>query len=166
MAHDDASVESGSGSGKVFLLLGLLGGIAIGGGLGFYYFKSNAPTDEGEVVEKAKPKGPLQTVEFQRIAVPIYMKTENSSRFVGNYFVDLSVQVRGNDNQILIKRYEPQLQHAFIAAISQADLMREDAPLQLDHDKIAQLLKEKAATVVGQGIVENISILNTMRLSR
>ncbi|WP_286828536.1 MULTISPECIES: hypothetical protein [Kordiimonas] len=166
MSQDDVSIHGSSGSGKLLLILGLLGGIAIGGGLGFYYFKNMAPATEGQEQERKKPSGPLLTVGFERIAVPIYLRNENSSRFVGNYFVDLAVQVYGNDNQILVKRSQPQLQHAFIAAISQNDLMQEDSPLQLDHDKVAAVLKKKAAEVVGPNVVENISILNTMRLSR
>ncbi len=166
MSQDDVSIHEGSGSGKLFLILGLLGGIAIGGGLGYYYFKSMAPAHEAEAEVKKKPSGPLLTVGFERIAVPIYVKSGNSARFVGNYFVDLAVQVHGNENQILVKRSQPQLQHAFIAAISKNDLMREDSPLQLDHDKVAAVLKKKAAEIVGPNVVENISILNTMRLSR
>jgi len=166
MSQDDVSMDAGSSSGKLFLLLGLLGGIAIGGGLGFYYFKTMAPEGEAQVEEKKKPKGPMQTIGFERIAVPIYLKSQNTTRFVGNYFVDLAVQVYGNENQILVKRSQPQLQHAFISAISQSDLMREDSPLQLDHDKVAAVLKKKAAEIVGPGVVENISILNTMRLSQ
>lgn len=165
MSQEEISTSEGSGSGKVFLVLGLLAGVALGGGLSYYYF-STQPTAEEAAQEKKKPKGPLLSVEFPRIAVPIYLKDQNRSRFVGNYFVDLAVQVRGNDNQITVRRSEAQLQHAFIAAISQNDLMREDSPLELDHAKVAEVLKAKANSVLGAGTVENISILNSMRLSR
>lgn len=164
MAQDEADVDAGGGSSKVFLVLGLLGGLAIGGGGGYYYFKSVDPTAQTAGEEKPKkPKGPLHSITFERLAVPIYA---SGGRFIGNYFIDLAVQVRGNDHQITVKRSQPQLQHAFLSAISQANLMREDAPTQIDHDKAAAVLKKKADEILGRGIVEDVAILNSMRLSR
>lgn len=166
MAQDEVTSQEAGGGGKVFLVMGLLAGVALGGGLSYYYFSNQAPAGEEGSVEKKVPKGPQFNIAFPRIAVPIYVKSNNRSRFVGNYFVDLSVQVRGEENQILVRRSEAQLQHAFISAISQTDLMREDSPLELDGEKVSRVLKERANTLLGAGVVENISIINTMRLSQ
>lgn len=168
MAQDPASVEQqGSGSGKVLLVLGLLGGLAVGGGLGYYYSK-NAGGNEAATKEEVKvaPKGPLIDIDFERIAVPIYAKTDNGQRFLGNYFVDIAVQVRGEENQIAVRRAETQLQHAFVSAISRTDLMRADSPLELDVDKVGDLLKRKANEVLGGKIVEAVRVKNAMRLNR
>jgi flagellar basal body-associated protein FliL len=166
MAQDDIIETGGGGGSKVFLVLGLLLGVAIGGGLGYYYFSSQAPEAAGEQAKKKKPKGPLLSVTFERIAVPIYVQSGNSNRFVGNYFIDLAVQTRGSENQNAVNRIKPQLQHAFISVISKADLMQEDSPLEIDHDKATAALKDKANEVLGDDIVEAISILSAMRLSR
>ena len=168
MSQDPSSIEpQGGGSSKVLLVLGLLGGLAIGGGLGYYYSKSagNSDGEHKEEVKKA-PKGPLIDIDFERIAVPIYAKNGNTQRFLGNYFVDIAVQVRGEDNQIEVRRAETRLQHAFVSAISRTDLMREDSPLELDVDKIGATLKSKANEVLGDGIVEAVLVKNAMRLNR
>jgi len=168
MAQDPASVEQqGGGSGKVLLVLGLLGGLGLGGGLGYYYSKSAGGDEAGAKEEvKVAPKGPLIDIDFERIAVPIYAKTDNSQRFLGNYFVDVAVQVRGEKNQIAVRRAETQLQHAFVSAISRTDLMREDSPLELDVDKVGDVLKRKANEVLGGKIVEAVLVKNAMRLNR
>ena len=167
MSQDTGTVEPQGGSGKILLVLGLLGGLAVGGGLGYYYSKSTAE-DHGTPKEevKAEPKGPLIDIDFERIAVPIYAKTGNSQRFLGNYFIDIAVQVRGEKNQIAIKRAETQLQHAFVSAISRTDLMREDSPLELDVDKVGSVLQGKANEVLGGNIVEAVLVKNAMRLNR
>ncbi|NVJ98096.1 MAG: hypothetical protein HWE25_08090 [Alphaproteobacteria bacterium] len=164
MSQDEVAGSEGGGSSKVFLVLGLLAGVALGGGLSYYYFNTQVPASEEEARE-VKPKGPVHSIRFERIAVPIYLTSGNSRRFIGNYFIDLAVEVRGDDNQITIRRSETQLQHAFIAAISQNDLMREDSPLELDHEKVSSVLKARANSVLGSNIVQNVAILNSMRLS-
>ncbi len=170
MSQDGENIDSGSGgSGKMLLVLGLLGGIAIGGGLGYYYSKQNAEHGGGNEVKKevAKPKGKLLTIDFERLVVPIYQKRESGpSRFIGNYFVDFSVEVRGEDKQIAVKRSEPQLRHAFLSTISKTDLMREDDPFQLDPEKAGEALKATADKVMGSGVVQRVTISNAMRLSR
>ncbi len=168
MSQDPASVEpQGGGSGKIFLVLGLLGGLAVGGGLGYYYSKSTAEEQQTPKEEvKVAPKGPLIDIDFERIAVPIYAKTDSGQRFLGNYFVDVAVQVRGEKNQIAVRRAETQLQHAFVSAISRTDLMREDSPLELDVDKVGQVLQAKANEVLGGKIVEAVLVKNAMRLNR
>lgn len=161
-------MESEGGSGKALLVLGLLGGLALGGGLGYYYSKNAADSspDSGTEEVKKELKGPVLSIDFERVAVPLYSKSDSGSRFLGNYFIDLVVQVRGEDRQIAVRRAETQLQHAFVSAISRADLMREDSPLELDVDKVGRVLQDKANEVLGQGVVEAVLVKNAMRLNR
>lgn len=154
--------EAEGGSGKVFLVLGLMVGAVLGGGGGFYLFggsEEDKPKEETVVQEE------LEQIIFERIAVPIYATRGDRRRYLGNYFVDLHVNVRGADNQIAVKRSQSQLQHAFISAITKSDLMREDAPTELDIDKVSAVLKDKAAEVIGPGIVESVTINKSMRIS-
>jgi len=163
----EKTTEEG-GSGKVFLVLGLLIGAGLGAGGGFYLFGGSSGGDDAEnptLVEQTNSAVPLQAVPFERIAVPIYAKRGTTRRYIGNYFVDLHVNVRGEENQIAVKRSQSQLQHAFISAISKADLMREDSPTELDVDKASGILKAKAADVLGAGVVESVTITQSMRIS-
>lgn len=166
---EETETESEGGSGKVFLILGLLVGVAVGGGGG--YFMSG--DDEAEATgnsktEKkvAKPRDPLISVPFERISIPIYAERGNSRRFIGNYFVDVDVQVSGETNQIAVKRSISQLTHGFISAISKANLMSENNPTELDLDKAAKVLKKRADSIMGKGIVSNVVITEAVRMPR
>jgi len=165
MSEETPEAEGDSGSGKVFLVLGLLLGAGLGGGGGYYYFGGSgeeaAPED---VTEEVAPAEELIPITFERIAVPIYATRGTSRRYIGNYFLDLHVNVVGQEDQILVKRSLAQLQHAFISAITKGDLMREGSRTELDIDKAADLLKNKAAEVVGAGVVKSVTITKSMRI--
>jgi flagellar basal body-associated protein FliL len=156
--------ETEGGSGKIFLILGLMIGIAAGAG-GFYFMGGSPEKSGTEDSKKHKKAEILIPVLFERLAVPIYSVRGNSRRYIGNYFIDLKVLVRGSENQILVKRSMPQLQHAFIAAISKADLMREGSSTELDIDAVSKLLKAKAVEVVGADIVVSVVVSQSMRIS-
>jgi len=164
MSEESSEVEGGSG--KVFLVLGVLLGLGLGGGGGYYYFGGKTETSAGEV-EKVKKvvKEALIAVPFERIAVPIYATRGSSRRYIGNFFIDLHVNVQGADNQIAVKRSMSQVQHSFVAAISRSDLMREGSSTELDIDKAADILKRKADEVLGVGIVESVTITKSMRIA-
>jgi len=160
------TIDNESGSGKVFLVLGLMIGAGLGAGGGFYFFGGGSTTDDSEApVQEKVVQEALIPIPFERIAVPIYAKRGTSRRYIGNFFIDLNANVRGAENQITVKRSMSQLQHSFISAISKADLMREDSPTELDIDKTSKVLKEKAAEVVGVGIVESVTITKSMRIA-
>lgn len=158
-------VEAG-GSAKGLLVLGLLGGLLIGGGLAYYYLKDQIASGDNETALEQEQENlqPLQAVRFERLTVPIYVRSGNSSRYIGNFFINIDVLVRGDDNLIAVRRSEPQLQHAFISAISSADLMREGSSQQLDMEKTAQLLKAKANEVLGSNAVADVSVIEAMRI--
>ncbi len=161
----DVEVEGGS-SARGLLVLGLLGGLLIGGGVAYYFMKDQvASLDEDETEQQtAEPSKPLQAVRFERLTVPIYAQTGGSRRYIGNFFINIDVLVEGDDDVIAVRRSEPQLQHAFISAISSADLMRPDSPQQLDLDKTARLLKDRANSVLTDNIVANVSVIEALRI--
>lgn len=161
----DTEVEAG-GSAKGLLVLGLLGGLLIGGGVAYYFLKDQIASDTEEETSSTKKENlaPLQAVRFERLTVPIYVRSGNSSRYIGNFFINIDVLVRGDDNLIAVRRSEPQLQHAFISAISNADLMRADSSQQLDMEKTARLLKLKANEVLGSNAVADVSVIEAMRI--
>jgi len=164
---EEVKVEEG-GSSKVFLILGLLVGVAFGGGAGFYFSgggDAETPTDK-TVEKKEIVYEDLISVPFERLAVPVYKVQGSRRRFVGNYFINADIQVAGETNQIAIKRSLAQLQHGFISAISKSDLMKEDSQAELDLDKLADVFKKKSDEIMGSGIVVNVSITEAILMPR
>jgi len=161
----DNQIDAG-GSGKGLLVLGLLGGLLVGGGLAYYFLKDQIQAgDEVSTAEQEQENlEPLQAIRFERLTVPIYVRSGNSSRYIGNFFINIDVLVRGDDNLIAVRRSEPQLQHAFISAISSANLMQEGSSQQLDMEKTARLLKAKANEVLGSDAVADVSVIEAMRI--
>jgi len=161
----DNQIDAG-GSGKGLLVLGLLGGLLVGGGLAYYFLKDQIQSgEETSPAEQEKENlEPLQAIRFERLTVPIYVRSGNSSRYIGNFFINIDVLVQGDDNLIAVRRSEPQLQHAFISAISSADLMQEGSSQQLDMEKTARLLKAKANEVLGSNAVADVSVIEAMRI--
>ena len=154
------------GSAKGLLVLGLLGGLLVGGGLAYYYLKDQIASGDNDATSEQEQENlePLQAVRFERLTVPIYVRSGNSSRYIGNFFINIDVLVRGDDNLIAVRRSEPQLQHAFMSAISSADLMQEGSSQQLDMENTARLLKTKANEVLGSNAVADVSVVEAMRI--
>ena len=162
----DMEVEASGSSARGLMVLGLLGGLLIGGGAAYYLMKDQVTPADGSEQEEVEqePRVPLQAISFERLTVPIYRQIGNSRRYIGNFFINIEVLVEGDDNVIAVRRSEPQLQHAFISAISSADLMQDDAPQQLDMDKTAQLLKRRGNSVLGSDIIADVSVVEAMRI--
>ncbi len=161
----DNQIDAG-GSGKGLLVLGLLGGLLVGGGLAYYFLKDQIQSSDDSSSEQQEQEKlePLQAIRFERLTVPIYVRSGNSSRYIGNFFINIDVLVRGDDNLIAVRRSEPQLQHAFISAISSADLMQEGSSQQLDMEKTSRVLKAKANEVLGSNAVADVSVVEAMRI--
>ncbi len=163
---EEAEIEEG-GSSKVFLILGLLLGVAFGGGAGYYFSGGNdAEPTEGATEKKAPVRKDLIAVPFERLAVPIYSSQDNRRRFLGNYFINANVMVDGEANQIAIKRSLAQLQHGFISSISKTDVTKEGSPSELDLDKLAEVFKKKATEIMGAGVVESVAITEAILMPR
>lgn len=162
----EIDVDGAGSSARGLMVLGLLGGLLIGGGVAYYLMKDQTVGGDGEEQEQSEPEPtvPLQAIGFERLTVPIYRQIGNSRRYIGNFFINIEVLVEGDANVIAVRRSEPQLQHAFISAISSADLMREDAPQQLDMDKTARLLKQRGNSVLGSNIIRDVSVVEAMRI--
>lgn len=162
----DVDMDAG-GSAKGLLVLGLLGGLAIGGGGAYFFLQDRLAPEDPNAVEEEQPQEnaePLQAVRFERLTVPIYANSGGRRRFIGNFFLNIDVLVRGDANLIAVRRSEPQLQHAFISAISKTSLMREDMPQQLDMDKTSDLLKKTANDLLASNVVSDVSVIEALRI--
>lgn len=171
MSEDGGEVsEGGGGGGKMLLIVGLVVGLAGGAGVGFVLFGGGEPpAAEGDVVEEKEPEvvAPenLLTIQFERVAVPIYGETGGRRRFIGNYFINIDIQAETERNQLLVRQSEPRLRHSFADAISKRGLMRDDDPLQIDYDKARKEFMLRAKSLLGDDVVYDISISDTVRVS-
>lgn len=163
---EETDIEEG-GSSKVFLILGLLLGVAFGGGAGYYFSGgSDSAPEQGSKEKKAPVKKNLIAIPFERLAVPIYGTQGSRRRFMGNYFINANVLVDGEANQIAVKRSLAQLQHGFISSISKTDMMKEGSEKELDLDKMAKVFEQKAVEIMGPGVVEDIAITEAILMPR
>ncbi|WCL52989.1 hypothetical protein [Gimibacter soli] len=171
MAAEDAAQPGGGKGSKMLLIVGLVLGLGLGAGGGFFLFGNQAEegaADEHAAAEPEVPAGPTdpQSHTIERLAVPIYASRGGKMSFLGNYFIDLTIEVDGAENLDKVRAAGPRLQHAFISAISKTDLMRADSPMELDLDKAADVLKERANSVLGNDVVYAVSVSKAVRASR
>ncbi|UTW54117.1 hypothetical protein [Kordiimonas sp. SCSIO 12610] len=162
MAEDAEVEEKSGGGGKILLIVGLLAGLAIGGGAVFFLL----PQEGGEeVVEEPEEKAPIEltSITFEKMPVPIYRRHNGQARFIGNFFIDLDVNVEGDDNAVTVRRSMTRLKHAFLSEISTGRLMRKDSPTELDVDRAGKVLADAANKVLGEGTVHSVSIITAVR---
>ncbi len=165
MASDQMDEEAGSGGGKTFLILGILIGVAAGGGLGYMFAGQDVVKQsiEQEEVEEVVIEE-LQFVKFEKLAVPVFTKRNGRSRPAGNFLLDIVVQVRTEDNVIKIRRADFQIRQAFLIAINKNDVMMDGSTTQIDYKKASMHLKAAAVSVVGEGTVENVVIEQSVKI--
>ena len=167
-----AEVEPAGGPGsKTLLLVGLALGLLIGGGA-MLVLDLGAPPPTAEEIEAQKkkeaekPPAELFPVKFDRLTVPIYVKRSNgSSRYLGNYFVAVKLEVADEKNKIRVERLKDRLQHGFLSSITSGAYMKEGSQTELDLDKLSSLLKKKADEVVGKNIIVNVAVTEALRVS-
>ncbi|GHF29083.1 hypothetical protein GCM10017044_25420 [Kordiimonas sediminis] len=164
MSEENEKGES-SGSSKLLLIVGLVLGLGIGGAAVFFLMPEDDGSETQEVAEVTAPED-LQVVEFKEVLIPIYIKRDGRSVFIGNYTVDLSIEVDGTAAVDKVTSMESRLKHEFIATISTVNLMREDSGAELDFEKASKVLKEKAEAVVGKGVIYDLTVTKAMRISR
>ena len=166
MASDQMDEEAGSGGGKTFLILGILIGVAAGGGLGYMFAGQDVvqhSVDEAEEVENIVIEE-LRFVKFEKLAVPVFTKRNGRSRPAGNFLLDIVVQVRTEANVIRIRRADFQIRQAFLIAINKNDVMMEGSTTQIDYTKASKYLKAAAVSVVGKDTVENVIIEQSVKI--
>ena len=162
MADETEVEEKSGGGGKILLIVGLLAGLAIGGGAVFFLLPQGGEEGETEVAEE-KPPVELTSIMFEKLPVPIYRRHNGQARFIGNFFIDLNVNVEGDDNAVTVRRSMTRLQHAFLSEVGTGRLMRENSPTELDVDRAGKALAAAANKVLGDGTVHSVSIITAVR---
>ena len=163
MAEDAEVDEKSGGGGKVLLIVMLLVGLAIGGGA--VYFLLPQGGDEAVEVEEVEDEGPVEltSVTIEKMPVPIYRRHNGRAQFIGNFFIDLDINVESDDNAVLVRRSLARLKHTFLSEIGAGSLMREDSPTELDVKRADQVLTSAANKVLGDGVVHSVMIVTAIR---
>ncbi len=163
MAEDSDVEEKSGGGGKILLIVGLLAGLGIGGGAVFFLLPQG---EQGEAVEEEveeKVPAELTSITFEKMPVPIYRRHNGQARFIGNFFIDLDVNVENDENAVKVRRSTTRLKHAFLSEIGTGHLMREDSPTELDVNRAGKVLASAANKVLGDDTVHSVSIITAIR---
>ena len=166
---EEQSEEQPSGKGgKLLLIVGLVLGIALGGGVAAVLLPSGGdePAEETAAAEpeaEAEPAVPAEvlTVAVTRLPVPL---ADAQGEVLGYMFVDLSLEVDGMDSQSYVAARVPRLRDAYLRRLSGQQLTLADHPGALDYDRLNLLLMDVTGSVVGADRVTQIFVTQVVHL--
>lgn len=161
--------ESEGRSGRLMLIFGLVGGLAVGGGGTFYYTTQMAAQD-GEAVEEvveeeeAEPE-PEEVIDvrylyIERLPAGI---TDQRGNVIGYVFLTFSLETRDPDEQSYVSERLPVIMDAFNKDISEYGITRADKPGAIDYDGVTSRLKDVANTLLGREMIYGVYITNALR---
>jgi len=150
------------------LIAGILGGLAVGGGIMYFLDGggSGKPSAERSRTPDQSESGKgkdgeqsvdLLTVNVERFAVPLI--DENDNR-LGYVWVDLTFEVDGPENQSYVSAHMPELRDAYLRDLHTRQTTREDRPGALDFDLLKNRLQAVAEDTLGQDRVLAVRIVN------
>ncbi|MFZ5609289.1 MAG: hypothetical protein ACOY99_06745 [Pseudomonadota bacterium] len=168
MAEEAAEAEEAPKppKGKLFLMLGLVAGLLLGGGGTAGYFLFLAPaTPEGEGV-LALENAPLKPINVQffvldRLSAPLI---DQNRKIVGYVGLDLALEVDGEAYVKYLEDREPILRHAANVTLSKAGAGLPDRTRQVDYERIAEELKTAFNASLDQPVVLAVRVSQAVRL--
>lgn len=177
MAEDKTEKENeppaSKGKGPLLLILGVVGGLAVGGGAVYFLMpgaqdlpatETETATGEPAVAEHAAPVAPavdLLLVQERRFAVPLI---NGEHKTLGYMWVDLAFEVDGPTRQSALATRMPELRDAFLRDLHARRTTREDRPGALDFDLLLERLGAATERVVGAEGYLAIRITNAQRM--
>lgn len=163
MAEEEKKEEEGGN--KTLLILGIIIGIAVGGGAVYTFLGQQAPTAEvEEEVEEEKPKRiEYPNMEFKKVAVPVYTIRRGKPYEAGNYILDFNIQVEPDHFDHVVK-YRVEFQQAFLSALNKNDVMQDGSMSIIDYNKASSVLTAAAKRVVNASYVHNVIIINAVKV--
>lgn len=166
MAEDE--VSGGGGSSKILLIVGLVLGLGAGGGATYFLVggqQQAAPVEEEVPVEEVITDKKMLSVKLDRIAVPIYGMKRGRREFLGNYFLEISLETDDDSDFAAIDASQHRVRQAFLEMITARSFLREDDSLQIDYAKAQKAFRDEANAVLGSGVVDRVTIINSIRVS-
>ncbi|WP_374763817.1 hypothetical protein [Yunchengibacter salinarum] len=160
---------------KMLIILGILVGLAIGIGGGYIAFaqlglagggKTPDKSTSEETAKPAEPEGPDNpvAVQFRRISVPVYTRRNGNSRFAGNYFIDVDMIVDGEGHKARVEARTARIQHRMITVLTNHDVMKDGSQVELDTNKVADLLKAEVNALLSEKLIHSVEVINAVRM--
>ena len=159
------------GFGLLVLIIGIVGGLAIGGGAVYFLTRgggeeaatnadASAAEEEAAAAEE-EPAADLLIVSARRVAVPMI---DGDLNVVGYMWVDLAFETDGPENQSYVSARLPALRDAFLRDLHSRRTTRIDRPGALDFDLVHERLEAATKATLGEGRVLAVRIVNAQRV--
>ena len=153
------------GFGLLVLVIGIVGGLAIGGGAVYFLTRGGgeeaATGAEPSAANEEEPAADLLIVSARRVAVPMI---DGDLNVVGYMWVDLAFETDGPQNQSYVSARLPALRDAFLRDLHSRRTTRSDRPGALDFDLVHERLEAATRATLGEDRVLAVRIVNAQRV--
>ncbi len=163
---EDKAADGGGNKTPLFVVLALIGGLAIGGAAVFFLLPvfTGTPAQEPEtdaVAEAAKEAKDVLRINVERFAAPM-IDFENRTK--GYIWLDLTFEVDGPDHQSLLSARLPRVQAAMQRALHAGPTVDPDRPGAIDLKSIeARMLSAAESAIVEPDVIHRFFITNVQR---
>ncbi len=157
--QEDKKPQKGS---KKLLIIGILAGLALGGGgVGAVMMLGGKSKPEGveqkPVVEK--PKLNLHFVKVEKVTIPLVIE----GRVSGNIVFDFSMEVDGNENKMAVIQNLPAIRDAILRHFSVTPLGEPDDPHNIDYILLKKTIKNISNKILHDPLVRKVMVVQVRR---
>lgn len=149
---------------KLPLVAGLAAGLILGGGgaAGYFLFLTGGRPAPPQPVAQPAAKAPPKTffVKVDRLSAPLV----DGQRVVAYVLLDLSLEIKDSDVELMIAQRMPALRDAFLREMTRTTISRADQPLIVDFDALAERLRSAANAELQRDGVLRVLVTQTTRL--
>lgn len=162
------SEDAGGGGSKTLLILGLIIGIAIGGGAVFSFLGQQAPEPvandvNGEPKEPPKKVKELKAMDFDKLSIPVFQTRRGKTYGAGNYIIEFKLMCDPDSHEYVTK-FRFALRQEILTALNKYDVMQDGSSMMIDYDKAAKAIHYAANKIVGDDKVEEVIIVNAVKV--
>jgi len=154
----------GGAGGRKFLVLGLIAGLGLGGGgtAGYFLFAGGDETATEPVKAEEAPQPPQKTtfVKLERLSAPLV----SNGRVLGYVLLDLSLEVKGAEDELRVAQRLPALRAAFLKEVTDTPIGKQDQPMVIDYDGLTGRLRTVANRELGRETVLRVLVTQSTRL--
>lgn len=154
------------GGGKMLLIFGLIGGLALGGGATFgalKYLGGDHEGDDGaEEVAEPEPLPELTTVYVTLSRIPASLVDERG-KILGYVFMDLSLEVANGEDRDWVATQMPLVRDAVHRSIARHGVAPPGKPAELDYDGATLRLKDAVNKALKRDVIVRVLLVSSMQ---
>lgn len=152
------------GKGKL-LVIAVIAVALVGGGIFAFSMFSGGEKETSETAGTAEPAdSPPQPdvtyVEIERLPAAV---TDSDGRTMGYVFLDISLELQGDEDRSFVSERLPRIQDAILRSISRDGISRPDEPGVIDFEGVSQRFKDAANSTLGREVVQRVLIPRALR---